>query len=446
MTDRHPDLRALEKFLAGELSGEQGRTLERHLLTCRSCEDRLLASLPASGVEVALSLRRLMLEGQPSVLRRRLDLVVERAGAAGLWKELRGRDFASRRDLILKDGAYRTWGLFELLVDRSRDILPQEPREAEGLARLALLVAEHLDAGFYGESAVETAQVKAWTHLANALRVLADFRQAEQAFERAESHLAQSWLDPVDEALILELKGAMRRAQGRYDDALELLDDSIALYREVNESHRHGRALIVKGLTLQYGGDPEAAADCFRTSLFLLDGPREPRLLLMSQCNLISCLNLSGRAAEAALLLPEAKALIEQAGKRSDVLRLAWIEGRVQTSLGQWAAAEQTFQWIREGFAEDGLVFDVALVSLYLAGVYIRQGKTAEARCLAEEMLPVFRSCEIHREALAALIVFQQAAEMEQLTLGLIEEVSVFLEQARDNPGLRFREEASTAS
>ena len=57
-------------------------------------------------------------------------------------------------------------------------------------------------------------------------------------------------------------------------------------------------------------------------------------------------------------------------------------------------------------------------------------------------MLPVFRSREIHREALAALIVFQQAAEMEQLTLGLIEEVSTFLEQARDNPGLRFRGEA----
>lgn len=442
MTDRHPDLRTLERFLAGELSGEEGRALERHVLTCRSCEDRLLASLPSPEMGAGRSFRRIVAGEQPSVLRRRLDLVVERAGAAGLWEELRGLGSAGRRGLVLNDRTYRTWGLFELLVDRSRDVLPQEPREAEDLARLALLVAENLDAGFYGESAVEAAQVKAWTHLANALRVLADFRGAEQAFERAESHLTWSWLDPVDEALILELKGAMRRAQGRYDEALELLDDAIALYREVNESHRHGRALIVKGLTLQYRGDPEAAAECFRTSLFLLDGPREPRLLLMSQCNLISCLNLSGHAAEAALLLPEAKALIEQAGRRSDVLRLAWIEGRVQTSLEQWAAAEETFQWIREEFAEDGLVFDAALVSLYLAGVYIRQGKTAETRRLAEEMLPVFRSCEIHREALAALIVFQQAAEMEQLTLGLIEEVSAFLEQAKDNPDLRFREGA----
>lgn len=445
MTDRHPDLRTLERFLSGELSGEQGRVLERHVLTCRSCENRLLAKLPAPGEEPVLFRRILPVEKQPPVLRRRLDLAAERAGAPALWEDLRSLGSADRRRLVLSGGAYRTWGLFELLVDRSRDILPQEPREAEDLARLALLVAEHLDTGFYGEKAVEAAQVKAWTHLANALRVLADFRQAERAFQRAESHLALSWLDPVDEALILELKGAMRRAQGRYGEALELLDGAIALYREVNESHHHGRALMVKGLTLQYQDKPEAAAECFRTSLFLLDGLREPRLLVMSQCNLIGCLDDSGRSAEAATLIPEAKALIEQVGKRSDLLRLTWIEAKVQMRLGRWAEAEQAFHWIRESFVEDGLAFDAALVSLDLAGLYIRQRKTAEARRLAEEMLPVFRSHDVHREALGALIVFQRAAEMEQLTLGLIEEVSTFLEQARDNPGLRFRGEAQTA-
>lgn len=367
-------------------------------------------------------------------------LAGERSSAALLWEMLRRHDPARRRGLILENGSFHTWGFFELLVDRSRDVLPQEPREAEELARLALLTAEHLDARLYGESAMQTAQVQAWTHLANAVRVLGDFRQAELAFQKAESHLALSWLDPLDEALILELKGAMRRAQGLYGEALELIDEAIALYREVNEPHRHGRALIVKGLTLQYQGRPEAAADCFRDSLFLLDGPREPRLLLMSQCNLIGCLNESGRAAEAAPLIPEAKAFIEQAGRRSDLLRLSWIEGRVQTSLKRWAAAEETFQGLRESFAEDGLAFDAALVALDLAGVYVRQGKTVEARCLAGEMLAVFRSSEAHREALAALIVCQQAAERDQLSLSLLRAVTASLEKARDNPEPRLRE------
>ena len=452
MTDRHPDRKTLERFLAGELTDEQDRTLQRHVFTCPSCEERLIGLLPADGdtvhsplptgeAEHRTLIRRIVQEKQPAAAQRRLDLEAERAEAPGLWEALRHETPENRRKLAGSDRSYQTWGVFELLVDISRQTLPQEPRQAEDLVRLALEVARHLDADLYGESAVEAAQVKAWTHLANTLRVLSDFRQAEQAFRKAEAHLPRSWFDPVDEAMILEFKGAMRRAQGRYEEALGLLDDAIALYREVNESHHHGRALMVKGLTLQYRGETEAAAECFKTSLFLLDGLREPRLLVMSQCNLVGCLHDGGRSAEAAVLIPEAKALIDQVGKRSDLLRLTWIEAKVQGALGQWAAAERSFGWIREGFIEDGLAFDAALVSLDLSALYIRQGKTAEAKRLAAEMLPIFQSRDIHREALAALIVFQQAAEVEQLTLGLVEEVSTFLEQARNNPSLRFRGE-----
>ena len=36
-------------------------------------------------------------------------------------------------------------------------------------------------------------------------RVLGDFRQSENAFQTAELFLSRSWLDPLDEALILEI-------------------------------------------------------------------------------------------------------------------------------------------------------------------------------------------------------------------------------------------------
>ena len=53
---------------------------------------------------------------------------------------------------------------------------------------------------------------------------------------------------------------------------------------------------------------------------------------------------------------------------------------------------------------------------------------------MACELIPIFQSCEVHQEALAAVIVLQKAAEMEQLTLGMVEEVSAFLERMRANP------------
>jgi hypothetical protein len=65
---------------------------------------------------------------------------------------------------------------------------------------------------------------------------------------------------------------------------------------------------------------------------------------------------------------------------------------------------------------------------------------------LAAEILPIFRSCEVHREALAALIVFQKAAEREQLSVGLVEEVTSFIQRVQKNPSLRFREGSNLVS
>lgn len=325
-------------------------------------------------------------------------------------------------------------------MDRSRQALLEDARDAEHLLRLALDVTERLQPGEHGPGSVEAAKTRAWAHLGNALRVQGEFRQAETAFQTAEHYLSRSWLDPLDEALLLELRAAQRRAQRRFDEALELIEGAIAIYREINESHLRGQALMVKGLTLQYEGDLEAATDCFRASLQFLDAGKEPRLAVMSRFNLVGCLQDAGRSAEAAELLPETRRSMEQAGKRFDLLRLRWTEGKVAASLGRPAEAEEALLEARQGFMADSLAFDAALISLDLATVYLRQHRMEETKRLVAEILPAFQAREVHREAVAALIVFQRAADMEQLTLGLVEEVAAYLRQARSDPQLRFRE------
>jgi hypothetical protein len=46
-------------------------------------------------------------------------------------------------------------------------------------------------------------------------------------------------------------------------------------------------------------------------------------------------------------------------------------------------------------------------------------------------MIPVFESRDDHQKALAAILLFQKAAEAESVTLGLIREMVTPLEQAR---------------
>mgnify|MGYP006208110867 CR=1 FL=1 len=73
-----------------------------------------------------------------------------------------------------------------------------------------------------------------------------------------------------------------------------------------------------------------------------------------------------------------------------------------------------------------------------LATLYAEQGRTDDLKRLAREMLPIFSSLQIHREALAALAYLKQAIETERASLAVVSSVADFLRRARHDPGLRF--------
>jgi tetratricopeptide (TPR) repeat protein len=458
MSEQHPDRDQLLRFLDDGMPEAESRELQRHLFVCSDCEERLIALLPGwttvsgSGpcepvaekgpaAEEAYRglLKRVLADKQAAVERRSCRRTREKAEAGLLLRELHSLPAGSRVTLVRHDGRFQGWELFEQLVLQARQKVLEDPRGAEADFQVAVELAQHLDPSRYGPGSVEAAQARAWAWLGNAQRILFDFRGAEEAFERAEEHLERSWLDPLDEALVLELKALLRRAQRRFDEALPMLDAAIALYREINETHFEGRARITKGLALQYAGEIGAAVACLREGLFLIDPDEEPRLLFAAHGNLLLCLTDGGRHAEAAALLHEVRPLCERVGTPTDLVRLRWIEGRVARGLGRWKEAEAAFGEVRAAFLAGPSAYDAALVSLDLATVYVQQGRAAETRRLASELLPIFRSREIHREAIAALLFFQRAAQMEQVTLSLLERVSSYLEKSRGNPNLRFR-------
>jgi hypothetical protein len=76
-----------------------------------------------------------------------------------------------------------------------------------------------------------------------------------------------------------------------------------------------------------------------------------------------------------------------------------------------------------------------------LAPLYLREGRAAEVKRLAEEMLPIFTAADVHREALAALILFAEAAKRDEVTVALTEKIARYLRDARVDPSLRFAKE-----
>jgi len=121
-------------------------------------------------------------------------------------------------------------------------------------------------------------------------------------------------------------------------------------------------------------------------------------------------------------------------------LRLRGLQGKIATARGDFATAEAAYLEMRDGFLQQGLGYDAAIVSMDLALLYLRQRRTAELKTLAKEMLPIFRSQEVHREALAALVLFQEAIREESITTAFVRELAAYLDEARRDPGLRFRQ------
>ena len=92
----------------------------------------------------------------------------------------------------------------------------------------------------------------------------------------------------------------------------------------------------------------------------------------------------------------------------------------------------------RSSSPRPGRWYDAAIVSLDLAILYLRQERTADVRQLAEEILPVFQIQDVHREAVAAIALFQEAARQDQLTLDKARQVAALLRQARYEPTLHL--------
>lgn len=438
MEHEHLSQAALSRILAQDRTEDQNRNLLHQLAVCPECRQTggYLLDLHRSGwlslsfgpIDVALALSR--------------------AEAPHLWEGLKDVPHFRRLSLVQEERPFVSWGLCELLCRKSKEIAPSDAVQAVETAELAVLVADALR----DDDPVETQWLyqlrsHAWAHLANAYRVAGDLSRAESAMNTAEQ-----WQEAGEEGVgdvlehgptLLNLKASLRIAQGRYPEALDLLDRAFEQSRVCErDPHLAGRILIKKVYTLLESNDLDRAIPVLREAEALIDPAREPRLLLCARHNLLDHLSKAGRYSEARALLPEVQTLSRSAGSQLDRVRLRWAEGRIAAGLGDVEGARLALSSAQRDFLEQEIAYDAALVSLELAALLLQEGRTDEVRELAREMIPIFHAQDVHREALAALAIFQAAAAVDAATVELAREVAAFLVEARNDPERRFVHEA----
>lgn len=455
----HPHDQVLQEFAATFSEGD-GSVVD-HLAECRRCRERILFladRTPASSRTVGMAdvlpwpTSLDMVDYGPaieaaerSLLAHARTLAVERAEASRRVVELLEHPPERREMLMRNHPRFQTWGLLERLIELVREETIEDVRQALELARLTLALADCLDADYYGAERIEDLRGRTWGYTGNARRVASDHPGAGEAFDKALRHLRKGTDDPLERALLLDLKSSLLRDQRRFDDAAHLLMRALRVYRDVGETHRAGRILVKLSTLHEHAGTPERAIPLLHEALTLIDAGREPRLLLVAQHNLITTLAEAGRFMEAHGLFMQARpvyALFRDAWTQN---RRRWVEGKIAHGLGQAREAEAHLTAARQGFLAEKATFDTALVSLDLASLYAGQGRVAELRETAEGVLAIFSAGQIHREALAALSYLCQAAAAERASLDVVARVAAFLKRLRHDPSLPFRQPEAPA-
>jgi tetratricopeptide (TPR) repeat protein len=423
LEDAHLSLETLAKWLSGGLEHEDVlRLVIPHFLErCPACRER----------------REEIARLQKEVGHWNEEVVVfEGREAPELWARLAERPYAEQLQMVEEDEELHTWGLCQLLLKKSREAVFSDPGKAVELANLALRVVRHLGEA-YDSNWVRDLRARCFAYLGNARRVLGELRSADDAFVKAERCLALSSSgNPEVQVEILDLKSSLRRAQRRLDEALELADRALALYRELGDWHGLGKALLQKAKILEQAEEFDHAAQVLVQSAEELDPKSEPKLFLYSRFNLAVCLLQSGQPAEAERLLPELRVLLEKSSQPLDLVRLRWVEGNVHLSLGRRGPAEAAFREVQREFLERHMGYDAALVSLDLALLYAQENCTADLKRLAAELMPIFESRDVHREAIVALLMFQRACEEEKLTVDLVRKFAEYLRRERREGGM----------
>jgi tetratricopeptide (TPR) repeat protein len=358
----------------------------------------------------------------------------DRREAARLWDRLKNATPAQRRLLVESAREFQLWSLAERLSHESEEAASDRADRALELARLAHRVAELAPGAEAWRSRLEGYTLG---FFANARRVGGDLPGAEETFARAwKLWKAGAGADPglLAEWRLLDREASLLREQRRFSDALDRLDRALA----ATPRQLAARILMNQAVMLEQMGEAERAIEALREAAPLVNGRREPRLLFGLRFNLIVNLCHLGRYAETEALLPEVQELALALRKELDLVRVGWLKGKIDAGLGRGEQARAAFEQVRREFTAREMAYDCALVTLELAALLLEQGHPREVRALAEEMLWIFRAQKVHREALAAIQVFCDAARREAASAELARRVVLFLRRAQHDPGLRF--------
>jgi tetratricopeptide (TPR) repeat protein len=449
----HLSAELCRRFLERRVSPAEARAVMRHLLSqCEDCLGPMGRIVAESGYWFGKAGAQSQAEGDYAAAFQAAFKFATRAERRAAEEHLRGRAHWSALDPLLpherlpavvehKD--WHHWGLFRAILDAARWYKDRDPQEAADIAQLALDTVDLLDPrAVGGEAAAKDLRAKAFSILADCQRLAGNLETARQAVTAAWKWNEEGTGDPLDKARIFRTDAAYAAAVGEFETAETILDKALPLYRAADETHLQGRTLIQMGETVGYA-NPDRGLVHLEAGLPLENAAREPRLELRAQHHLAEFLAAADRPEEALAIMDRARPLYRQFEEEAVQLRLHWLQTRIAPGLGRAGEAVEILRQVREEYRARDLRREFLLVSIDLAEAHVRQGEFTTALRLLGETTPTVASWNLHRNGLAAWLLFQRTLD-ESRDLGaaalapLFDHVRLYFRRYWLVPGAEF--------
>lgn len=335
---------------------------------------------------------------------------------------------------------FRSPLLVHVLLESCQASWVIDAKRALDCAEAAVDVAFRLDPLLHGNLAFH-ARSRAYAYLGNCLRLNEEIQASEGAFHRAHECYGQgSKNNPEVEAELQYLEASLATDQRRFRQAERMLRTALEFYRDLGKRKATAKTLI-KQANLQYHrGRPEAGLPCLDEAAALLELDHESQLHWTVRYSQALYAVEAGDVAQARVFYRQHRELLESRAEPWFALRILWLRAKMARAEGDGVAARVLYAQVREGFMAEGMGYDAASASLELALLYLDVGDWASVQQLAAEMMPIFQAQDVHREALAALALFERAARNQELSLALASQLRRYLQLAQRDPSLTFRQ------
>ncbi|HEX4966427.1 MAG TPA: hypothetical protein VF173_36805 [Thermoanaerobaculia bacterium] len=177
-----------------------------------------------------------LVEAHDRVRRERSQAIIQMA-------TLEGHPSARQLVMVRNDERLHHWGLYDLLLEKSREIVSRDAGAAMSLAEMALAVAERLPAGTYGDERLADFKTAALAALGDARRTAGDLAGARLAFSQARIQLEMGTGDLMEEANLLGALTNLLCDLGEYAKAASSLERATSLYHRLGDDRLDGASI-----------------------------------------------------------------------------------------------------------------------------------------------------------------------------------------------------------